>query len=405
MALSKKNETYLVLDLGSYSIKVVLGTYDGTSIKVKKAFTVDTPDGTYYDGKVNDIESIATEIKNAIAEHGIKEKKCIVTFNSKDVIHKELSVPELSYEDTIGLIRYEISQYLPIDVEEYDIAYKVVEKSMDLDEEDSLSEEYEGENNLTVFSYIVKKTLIDSFHELVLACSLQPVFLDFHSNSISKFVKHINKQEFNLELIDEEEKSSVAYVDLGHKNILIDIADGDSIVLSRIVDVGFVEQDKLISQRFGIDTEEAKQLREEKLTSNMLDMYYIYQKTKDFIFDDSIVDKSDLGIGEGIVSKEEKELFVLLNDSMIMYDDMITEISKVLQYYTNRAKTNKIDKVIMHGAACKNQSLLDFFNTVLDFDIEVIKFDEISNLVFLEDIDNKSSYINALGALIRYKED
>ncbi len=64
MALSKKNETYLVLDLGSYSIKVVLGTYDGTSIKVKKAFTVDTPDGTYYDGKVNDIESIATEIKN-----------------------------------------------------------------------------------------------------------------------------------------------------------------------------------------------------------------------------------------------------------------------------------------------------------------------------------------------------
>ncbi len=398
MAL-KKSESYLVLDLGSYSIKVLLGNYDGSSIKVSKAFVVKTPEGTYYDGKIADIESVASAIKAALKENGIKEKKCIVTFTSKDVIQKELSVPELSYEDTIGLIKYEISQYLPINVDEYDIAYKNIYSNPALL---SASDENTSSENIDVFSYIVKKTLVDDLHSLVLACSLEPKYLDFHSNALSKFVKHINEPKADSEL-EFDDENTVAFVDLGHKNVLIDIASGGKIALSRIVDSGFLDQDVFISNRFGIGVEEAGKLRREKLNSNMLDVYYLYNQTKDFIFDDGDSDSNN-PIGEGPVSQSDKELFMLLNESMVMYDELNSEISKVLNYYTSRADNQKIDRVVLHGLSTESESLVEFFDTVLDFDVETINFDNISGVDFAGGIENKSAYINALGALIRYKE-
>ncbi len=135
----------------------------------------------------------------------------------------------------------------------------------------------------------------------------------------------------------------------------------------------------------------------------MLDVYYLYNQTKDFIFDES-GSEGDNPIGEGPVSQSDKELFMLLNESMVMYDELNSEISKVLNYYTSRTDEQKIDKVVLHGLSTESDSLVEFFDTVLDFDVETINFDNISGIEFAIGIENKNAYINALGALIRYKE-
>lgn len=410
MALSKKVEPYVVMDLGSHSIKILLGIYDGLSMKVKKALRVEIPDGAYYDGKINDAETMAALVSGALKSSGIKEKRCIVTFNSKDVIQKELSLPELSYEDTVGLIRYEISQYLPIDIDEYDIAYKNISKKAvsevpaESDGEESSKNEDSEDTNINVISYIVKKELVDDLHAFVLACGLEPVFLDFHSNSISKFVKHVNDAYSRNVLDSGRESSTIALIDLGHKNILIDIVEDDAIVLSRIVDIGFLEQDKLIAQRFGIDIKEAEKLRHEKFTNRMVDLYYIYEKVKNVVFDGQEVDKAKLGIGEGYATQEEIRLFSFLGESMVMYDEAVAEISKVLQYYTNRKVSNKIDRVLLYGAAVCDGSMLEFFDMILDFKVELVDFNKIANIDFAGNVSDKSAYVNALGALVRYRE-
>lgn len=406
MAFSKKVEPHVVLDLGSHSIKVLLGIYDGYTVKVKKAFRVEMPDGAYYDGRISEPVTVATLIKNALKDHGIKEKKCIVTFNSKDVIQREMTVPQLSYEDTVGLIRFEISQYLPIEVDEYDIAYKTLSKKTIKEnnhEEEASDEENNDIDNVVIISYVVKKDLVEELHAMIMACGLEPVYLDFHSNSISKFVKHIKGRD-SRRILSSGEHTTVALIDLGHKNILIDIVEDNNVVLSRNVDMGFLDQDVLISKSFGVDLKEAERIRQEKFSNRMVELYYIYEKIKNVAFDSPSLTKETLGIGVGAVSEEDKKLFAFLADSMLMYDEAVSEISKVLQYYTNRSSSNKIDRVLLYGASVTDSSVLEFFNMLLDFQVEAINFDRIPNISFAGNVTNKGAYVNALGALIRFKE-
>lgn len=393
MALKINRGNNLVIDLGSYSIKFLVGSYSQNQLKINDMFSVRTPENSFVDGKIIDSKSLSTAIKDAISQHSVKCKKTIVTFSSTEVIQRDMTVPKLNYEDTIGLIRYDISQYLPINVADYDVTYVV---------ESSILEE--GVEKYNVVSYIVKKSIIDQLYDLIKSCSLEPIALDLHSNAVSKFANFLHNYTNGNSALRSKPDKTLALVDVGYRTMLIDVIVGNKVELSRSINMGYYNQDKLIADKFGLSMDEAENFRRDKLSDELDQLKVLYDQIKYVDFENDSIDKARYNIGEGMMSFEEKQLFELLRDCMREYEDMGEELSKVLQYYYTRNKDNKIDSVLFHGASALNQSLIDHLSSILDYEAGTVKFADELAVRFPETSSNKLAFVNTIGALIRREE-
>lgn len=386
----------LVIDLGSYSLTFMVGVQSQNSIKISKCFDVKTPTGAYSNGRIENFEALSTAIKQALSEHQVKAKDTIITFTSTEVIQREMTVPKLSYEDTIGVIRYDISQYLPINIDDYDITYMTISSILE-----------NGIEKYNVVAYVVKKQTVDVFYELIKSCGLNPVALDLHSNAIAKFHNFVmSGSGAGKNLMNTDAGSEIyAYIDIGYNNLLIDIVSSGQIVLSRSIGIGFYAQDKLISDTFGVTLEEAEEFRREKISNEIEQLKELYEEIKLVDLENPEIELALLNFGNDEQTMDEKKaLFIVLRDCMRQYDLMASEIAKVLQYYVSRSEKNHVDRVIFHGSSAENTGLIHYLRGILGYESSSVNFDEIKNVQFPDNINKKFSYCYSIGALIRRKE-
>ncbi len=395
MSFSKTNKPVLVIDVGSYNIKFIIATSNGSVLNVQDAFTANTPEGAYSDGVILDHNALVETIKQALRIHSVKNKQVYLTFSSTDVITRNWTVPKLSNEDMIGMIRYEISQYLPINVDEYDVTYKILSTVFEDDVE-----------KYNLIAYIAKKTMVSSLYKLMLDCDLTPVGLDVHSNSISKLMEFERFDTFSdsNDLTSSGSDLATVFIDIGYKNILVNVFSKTDTLVGRVISKGISGLDKMISDKLKISLEKAEELRIKKITNNISELYEIFDKIKYIDFNQPEIDKSEFDLGSGLMNSEEKVLFDLLRDSMVYLSDMASEINKVLRYYLSRNKENKIGLVLYHGSAMDNKGLFDFFATNIEFEARRLDFDKMNSVKFVNDITYKASYANAVGGVLRKKE-
>lgn len=118
-ASMEKPKNILAFDIGSSSIKMVTGKYFKNKITINKLIDIPTPEGTVGDGKILDKQALADMIQFALKENRIKIKDVICTTNSSLVINREIVIPKVEEEEMKTVIRYEIKQYLPINLNDY----------------------------------------------------------------------------------------------------------------------------------------------------------------------------------------------------------------------------------------------------------------------------------------------
>lgn len=63
---NNSNKETLVLDMGSHSIKAVVGKYENNKISIVNTFTIPILADTYIDGKINDMLEVKERIKKAL---------------------------------------------------------------------------------------------------------------------------------------------------------------------------------------------------------------------------------------------------------------------------------------------------------------------------------------------------
>lgn len=393
MSFKKTGKPVLVIDVGSYNIKFVVATTNGVAVTVLNAFSVPTPEKTYSDGVILDHDALVDAIKQALRIHSVKIKQTIVTFTSTEIITRNWTSPKLSYDDMIGMIRYEISQYLPINIDDYDVTYKV---------NSTVVEENTEKYNLS--AYVVKKSIISGLHALIKDCGLNPLVLDVHSNCIAKLAEAVDGGGGKSADKKGEPQTTKVFVDIGYKNILVNIFKGTEGVLTRVINKGLSGLDEMIAEKMKIPLSEAEDLRIKKFSEDLLGLYDVFERIKFIDFSKPEIDKADYDLGQGYMSNQEKVLFDLLRDCMIYFTDMVSEINKVLRYYLSRNSANKIDIVYYYGTPIDNLNLFEFFSTYTEFTSKRLDFDKVDSVVFKAKAESKVSYANAIGGVLRRKE-
>jgi type IV pilus assembly protein PilM len=349
---------YLVsFDIGSKNIHMVNGRYHKGSFDIQKTVVKSTPAGVINDGKIENSGILRDTIKGLMIENKIKDKKAIFTIQSTSVITRDITLPTVKHGELDSMVKYEIEQFLPIVATEYVIEYALIEELV-----------IDGITQSRLQVAAMPKYLVDNYFNLLKEAGLKPVALDIHSNTVAKFFSNpmsINNRRYSTE-------KTIAFIDLGYRNISVHILSNGKLDFSRIIAHGARDLDTDISVEQGLSLEqaEAKKIKESNLEIRNNEMF-------------------DPVSFQGLVRSK--------------IDVWLSEIQKIFQYYISRKTGNRVEGIYLYGGSSKIKGLPDYVEQTLNISTE--KINSLSAVNTGKDLKDFSpeDFINAMGGLIRYE--
>ncbi|NRT91529.1 pilus assembly protein PilM [Clostridium beijerinckii] len=345
----EKKRKVVAFDIGSSMIKIVEGMYYKEELIIDKYITMKTPKGAVVDGEIKRSEELFNKLGQVLKENGIKAKYGICTTNSTLIINREILIPRVEDEEMDTVVRYEIQQYLPINLEDYILQVQI------------LSEEEINESrkiNVRVIAYPDK--IARGYYDLLIKLDLKPYALDVNYNAINKFINCVDKNneyEYNPE-------DSVAFIDMGASFIDVNIYKNGNLDFTRMIKAGGNDIDELLIEQNLIKPEEVE--------------------------------------GFKIRNIDLEEPFEPINIHVReITDDWIEKIEKIIQFYKNKNMGEEVSSIVIFGGSSKLKGMDNYMTEKLG--IKTIRRKGLSKIAFKSSDDGKriDDFINVIGSVIR----
>lgn len=347
----EKTRNVLSIDLGTNIIKIAEGKYQKDKLTVNKLLQIITPEGAIADGKITNEEAIINTLEFLIKENNIKAKDLIFTTNSSSIINRDILVPKVQEEEMETVIRYEIQQYLPINLDDYIVQYVVLDEIVD---------DSGAKLKINVTSFPEK--IAASYYNVVEALELNPYALDVTYNSINKLANYSHYTTNNGKVMG----GTVAFVDMGATSINMAIFKNGKLDFTRMIKSGGDNIDYALSQSLNMSIKSTESL-----------------KIKD---------------GDLLSDKEEDALNATIRNSV---DEILEELERILQFYSNKSNIT-IDKIYIYGGVSNLKNIDLYMENRLNMSVE--KINDIPNVDFTTGDftdENLGEYLNAISAIIR----
>ena len=346
----EKSKSVLSIDLGSNSIKLVEGKFNKNKLSLNKLIQIPTPEDSISDGRILNLQAIIDILDFSIKGNNIKAKDVIFTTNSSSIINRDITIPIVEDDEMETVIRYEIQQYLPINLDDYIIQFVVLDEIVD---------DVGAKLKVNVTSFPEKMAF--SYYSVINSLDLNPYALDVTYNSVNKIANYSQYTSKDGQVIG----GTVAFVDMGATSINVAIFKNGKLDFTRMIKSGGDNIDYALSQslNMSIKSTESIKIKEADLLSNKED------------------------------AKNETIRKAV--------DDILEELERILQFYMNKSNTN-IDKVYIYGGLSNLNNINLYMKNKLSMDIA--RIDRVSNIdITSTDLlnENIGQYLNAIGAIIR----
>lgn len=347
----------LSIEIDNRNVKILEGAKKGSSIIVHKSIFLDLQPNSIDDGKITDMDSVTGAIQKALISNKIKTKNAILTINSNSIITRIIELPILKNRtQTISMIKNELEQLLSVDLNEYKLIYKTVEKT-----------EVEVQNGKYIV-YGLPINIYNDYIELALKLKLEMIALDLSFNSLDKILD--NKIIINGGGL--KSTSATAFIDFGYNNISFSIVNNGKSDFSRTSSNGINDIVRSLVTVYNLTQEMA-------LTS---------------IGELSLLDEPEDISG---ISKMN-----IAEDSIGLWID---EFNRYIRYYNSNNKDRQIEKIFIFGSFANIDGLGQYLESHLNIEVEEIK--KVSGIILkdnISDFDIKK-YFNTLLSLYISKKD
>lgn len=348
---AEKKRKVVAFDIGSTTTKIVEGIYFKENLSVNKFVEISTPKGTISDGAIVNKEALISRLQQTLSENSISAKEGICTNNSTSIINRELMIPKVEDDEIETVVRYEIQQYLPINLDDYVLQTNILGE-----------EEIEGNQKLNVRAIAYPEKMARGYYELLEELNLKPYALDVNYNALNKLINYvdvINEYEYNP-------KESIVFIDMGATSLDVNIYNEGILQFTRIIKNGGIDIDEILIQMLNISKDEIEQYKEK-----------------------------NINLREENVNAQNR---AVINE----IDEWIDKIEKVIQFYKNKNMGIGVDKIFIYGGTAKIKGLCEYMTSKLLINVvriqSIPKIDLNSNHGTYESID---SFINAIGSIIR----
>lgn len=342
------------LDIGSNTIKFAVGKYDKDKVIIDKLIKVKTPEKSVDNGIITNKEAVLDIVDYIIKNEGIKAKHVIYTTDSTTIMTREVVIPMVEEDEMETVIRYEIQQVLPIEINNYILQYTIL---------DTIENEMEGTKKYKVSTILYQDRIAREYYNLLNDSNIKPYALDITSNSLKKLIgiaDYIN----GTKVSDEE---TIAFIDLGAQSININIYKNRELDFTRLIRSGGNDINNQLINILDLPRNTVENTKIEKI--NLKDI------------------------------KEDDEFNNLIEETIGVWLD---DIGRFLQFYRNRNVGNTIDKVYIYGGSSNITGIEHYMSNKLNLQVQKIKsINKVDVLSPLSKEEGLETYINAIGAIIR----
>jgi type IV pilus assembly protein PilM len=310
---------------------MLLGRQRPNGLFIEQNRTVGTPEGAYADGTIINAAQLAPMLNNLTSRDSGVTKDLIFSIESTKIIKREFVIPKIPDEDILGLVTYEMMQYLPIDISEYTIQPKVIG---DVSEEDA--------EKIKVSVNAVPKSIIQAYQRLFTSAGLKPISMDINSNSVEKMIQCDMARNPSSEYAEK----NIVFIDMGHSFFNVSVYENGKYQFNRAIEIGGRMLDQKISELLKVDIKKAEHVKKElcgQISVMELDKKY------------------------GHMPDDHKPQTIYehtLIEFMSIINQWANQVDKVLQYMI-RSRERKIDRIYIYGGGSLISGISEFFEQKL----------------------------------------
>ncbi|NLZ82851.1 MAG: pilus assembly protein PilM, partial [Clostridiales bacterium] len=319
------------------------------------------------DGFIRNKEKFVEVTREKILEANIKSKKVVFTVASTKIANREVTIPFVKFKRIKDIIDANASEYFPVEISEYTIAYNVLDKIVD-----------ETGKQLIISVLAAPNQLIKNYYSVAELLGYEVEAIDYLGNSIVQSCKR--QVGTGIDMIVQVQEEST----------LLSILEGGVLTLQRTIQHGTesIINTLMNSEYYHVrDEEEALHL----LTSNaLINRGFLYSQDEvaativDYPQEDDYYTRQQIG---------KKEL----TESLF---NLINNITRVLDYYSSKNGDKKIVTIYLTGQGSKIKGLDDLLNN--ETGIQVEKIDTLYGVTFSRDInmrnENQGDFLACIGA-------
>lgn len=196
----KNGKKILGIDVGSFSTKIVEGTYNGELRVYKYGIFPKLRTERDENGIVN-MHEYAADLKKTLKRNRFKPRECYVSFSNADVIIRKMKLPRMNENQIRKNLETELREYLPVKVDQYIIDYRILKR----DVEEIVAEESHGYELMVV---AMLKETARQYISMLRKAGLKPKAIDLAVNSQGKLMRVLLGR-------DEFDQNVLGFVDIG----------------------------------------------------------------------------------------------------------------------------------------------------------------------------------------------
>ncbi len=323
-----KAQRVLSIDITNESITVVEITASAKKqTYIHKVLIFETPEDSYEDGTIRDPERIAAAIRSQLQQAGITNKVAVFVMNSTKIINREVVIPYVKENKIGSIINANASDYFPVSIEDYVVSNSLLETTTD----------EAGVKQMRVMAVAAPEAMVRSYYDLGAACGLKVQDLDFIGNSMLQLIK-----------TQTTEQSTTMVIQLGSESTVLNVVQGDKLLLQRNVPYGTNPVVNVVMEERGVDATTAMTLLQNDRIITV-------------DFDD--------------------------NEATGAFRYLINNIGRVMDYYASQHPDNPIDDVFLTGDGALIRGIDGLFKIQLNVSTRIM--DTLYNVKFDPSIDQK----------------
>lgn len=323
-----KTNKVLSIDITNESITIIeLTVSQKKQTNIHNVLIFETPEDAYEDGTIKDADRMASAIREQLSSRGISNKNAIFVLSSAKIVNREVVVPFVKPNKIRGIINANSSEYFPVNIEDYVVSHSVLETVVDA----------ENNKQIRVLAVAAPTQMVKSYYELAGLAGLNVVGVDYIGNAMLQLIK-----------TQTSANATTMVIQLGSESTVLNIVQGDNLLLQRTVPYGTNSVVNVIMDEKGVDATTAMTL----LQNDRL-------ITVDF--DD--------------------------NEATGAFRYLINNIGRVMDYYASKNPEKPIDDVFLTGDGALIKGIDGLFKIQLNVNTRIM--DSLYNIKFDPSIDLK----------------
>lgn len=359
----------LSIEVGQQVTKAVVVDYLRKNPHVYNAFSFDTPPDAMEDGYIKNKDSIAQMLKSQIHENGVKEKDVVFSIASSKIASREIVVPYVPENKIKDLINATAQDYFPVNMEEYTLAYNVLDIVKEGDKK-----------NLKLLLLAAPDTLIQNYYSLADALGMHVESIDYYGNgSMQVLQKHIGS-------------GYCVSVQISSLNTMVSVLRESQQIMQRTIPYGVnTILDTMLEQQ-------ALGLHNQAEAMEMLCRENIIYTTLDY---DDIEAVRSTRMTEDQISRSNynRDARKAVTDAV---GGILLSVIRVVDYFNSRYPDCQLTHVYITGMGVKIRGIDILFEK--EMDLPVRPLEKLTNITFARgfarSLQDQTEYIAVIGAAI-----